>query len=51
MGSPQDRTHRQYAELESAGVLQEFGSASWLALDGGELKVEIDLPLAAVSLV
>jgi xylan 1,4-beta-xylosidase len=51
MGSPQDPTPEQYAELEAAGQLQELGSPRWVQLDGGEVKLEMVLPLAAVSLL
>ena len=51
MGSPQNPTPEQYAELEAAGQLQELGSPRWVALDGGEVKLEMVLPLAAVSLL
>ena len=51
LGSPQNPTPEQYAQLEAAGQLQELGSPHWVALDGGKVKLDMVLPLAAVSLV
>ncbi|MGP8244191.1 MAG: GH39 family glycosyl hydrolase [Bryobacteraceae bacterium] len=51
MGSPRDPAPPQYAALEAAGQLQELDSPRWIPLDGGEVDLEIVLPLAAVSLL
>jgi xylan 1,4-beta-xylosidase len=51
MGSPQQPTAEQYAALEAAGQLQELDSPRWIGLEGGEVKLEVVLPLAAVSLL
>jgi xylan 1,4-beta-xylosidase len=51
MGSPQDPTPPQYAQLESAGQLQELGSPHWVELHDGSLTLQIALPLQAVSLL
>jgi xylan 1,4-beta-xylosidase len=51
MGSPQDPTPEQLAQLEAAGQLHQLGSPRWVALDGGEVKLDMVLPLSAVSLV
>jgi len=51
MSSPREPTAEQYAALEAAGQLQELDSPRWIGLEGGEVKLETVLPLAAVSLL
>ena len=51
MGSPQAPTPQQYAGLEAAGQLEELGSPHWVPLEGGDVKLDMVLPLAAVSLL
>jgi xylan 1,4-beta-xylosidase len=51
MGSPQQPSAAQYAELEAAGQLQELESPRWIAVKGGEAIIEITLPRQGVSLL
>ncbi|HJQ80881.1 MAG TPA: hypothetical protein VJ828_13035, partial [Lacipirellulaceae bacterium] len=50
MGSPQEPTAEQYAELEKAGQLAELETENVQA-DGGTASVKISLPRQAVSLL
>lgn len=51
MGSPQQPTAEQYAQLERAGQLELLGSPRWIAVRAGMIDVSFDLPTNAVSLV
>jgi len=51
MGSPQHPSTEQYATLEAAGQLQEFGSPHWIVVKNGEATIEITIPRQAVSLL
>jgi xylan 1,4-beta-xylosidase len=51
MGSPQQPSPTQYADLEAAGQLQELDSPRWIVVKGGEAILEITLPRQAVSLL
>ena len=51
MGSPQNPTTEQYAELEKAGQLALFTSPKWVSPRDGSVLVEFELPRQAVSLV
>lgn len=51
MGSPQQPTPAQYAELESAGQLQLLESPRWVTGDKGTLGLNFSLPSHALSLV
>ena len=51
MGSPQQPSPAQYAELEAAGQLQELDSPRWIVVKGGEAVLEIALPRQGVSLL
>jgi xylan 1,4-beta-xylosidase len=51
MGSPQQPTPEQSAQLESAGQLQLLTSPAWRRTKEGALTVEFTLPRHAVSLV
>jgi xylan 1,4-beta-xylosidase len=51
MGSPQQPTPGQYSELEQAGQLQMMCSPQWMKVDVGEIRLTIDLPGQAVSLL
>ena len=51
MGSPQQPTPGQYAELEKAGRLQLLAPAERVTVKGGRLAVKFSLPRQAVSLV
>ncbi len=51
MGSPQQPTAEQYAQLESAGQLQAIGSPRWVQAENGSVHVRFALPLHGVSLI
>jgi xylan 1,4-beta-xylosidase len=51
MGSPQQPTAAQVAELEKAGQLQMMEPPRQLAVAGGTVQVELDMPGQAVSLL
>ena len=51
MGSPQQPTPQQYAELERAGRLEELSPPKRLVVTGGRTSVTFSLPRQAVSLV
>jgi xylan 1,4-beta-xylosidase len=51
MGSPQNPTSLQYAELEQAGQLQLFTSPQWINTRKGTAVLELDLPRQGVSLL
>jgi xylan 1,4-beta-xylosidase len=51
MGSPQNPTSVQYAELEQAGQLQLFTSPQWINTRNGTAVLEFDLPRQGVSLL
>jgi xylan 1,4-beta-xylosidase len=51
MGSPQQPTPDQYAQLERAGQLQLLESPRWIAPQDGRAQLEFDLPLHGVSLL
>lgn len=51
MGSPQEPTPEQYAELEQAGQLAELAPAETLAISDGKLKLPFSLPRQGVSLL
>ena len=51
MGSPQSPTAEQYARLREAGQLQLLTSPQWIDVDEGKVKVEMDLPRQATSLL
>ena len=51
MGSPQNPTEEQYAELERSGQLQMLTSPRWADVADGVLKLNFDLPRQGVSLV
>ena len=51
MGSPQNPTPEQYAELEAAGQLQLLDSPRWVTVAQGASSLEFTLPRHAVSLV
>ncbi len=51
MGSPQQPTPEQYAELEAAGQLQLLESPRWIRSNEGRIQVRFDLPANSVSLV
>ena len=51
MGSPQDPTPLQVAELESAGQLKLFTSPVWVTPEDGSLRIEFELPRQGVSLL
>jgi xylan 1,4-beta-xylosidase len=51
MGSPQNPTPEQYAQLEAAGQLSLFTSPEWVNAKGGQLELSFSLPRHAVSLI
>ena len=51
MGSPQQPTPAQYAQLEAAGQLQLLGSPEWRTPVKGALDLDFALPRQGVSLV
>jgi xylan 1,4-beta-xylosidase len=51
MGSPQDPTPEQYAQLKSAGQLQTLTSPEWLDVTAGSVTIGTDLPRQATSLL
>ncbi len=51
MGSPQNPTPEQYAQLKAAGGLQLLDSPRWIDLDSGTAKISFELPSHGVSLV
>lgn len=51
MGSPQQPTPAQYAELERAGKLQSIGPDATVTPADGRIVVKLTLPRQGVSLV
>ena len=51
MGSPQQPTAEQYAQLEKAGRLAEIEPSKTVQTENGELSIAINLPRQAVSLL
>jgi xylan 1,4-beta-xylosidase len=51
MGSPQNPTSEQVAELEKAGQLQLYISPQWIKITNGEAVIKMQLPRQAVSLL
>ncbi|HUR47519.1 MAG TPA: hypothetical protein VMZ27_16670 [Candidatus Saccharimonadales bacterium] len=51
LGSPQNPTPEQYADLERAGQLTELASAKSIKPDKGALRLTFELPRQAVSLL
>jgi xylan 1,4-beta-xylosidase len=51
MGSPQQPTTKQYAELQAAGQLELLTSPVWLDVSDGQVKVTTDLPRQGISLL
>lgn len=51
MGSPQQPTPAQYAQLEAAGQLQMLGSPEWRSPLKGSLDLAFSLPRQGVSLI
>ena len=51
MGSPQQPSPAQYAELEAAGQLQPLTSPRWVRTGEGRLRIPFTLPLHGVSLI
>jgi xylan 1,4-beta-xylosidase len=51
MGSPQDPTPDQYAQLKSAGQLQLLTSPEWLDVASGAVTITTNLPREATSLL
>jgi len=51
MGSPQQPTPEQYAQLERAGQLEMLESPRWITTTGGQYQIEFNLPRHGVSLL
>ena len=51
MGSPQDPTPEQYAQLKAAGQLQTLTSPTWLDVTANSVIVTTALPREATSLL
>jgi xylan 1,4-beta-xylosidase len=51
MGSPQQPTPEQYAQLERAGQLENLDSPHWVTPKDGRVQVDFALPRHAVSLI
>jgi xylan 1,4-beta-xylosidase len=51
MGSPQQPTAEQYAELKSAGQLQLLESPAWLNVVNGRVTVSMEMPRQGISLL
>jgi xylan 1,4-beta-xylosidase len=51
MGSPQNLSPEQYAQLERAGELQLLNSPEWVSATEGRVTVRFDLPRHGVSLL
>lgn len=51
LGSPQNPTPEQYAQLEAAGQLQLLTSPEYVKVKGGQVVLQFSLPRLAVSLV
>ncbi len=51
MGSPQNPTPEQYAQLEAAGQLALLTSPEWVSTRGGQIDLSFSLPRHAVSLI
>ncbi|HEX6927278.1 MAG TPA: hypothetical protein VF167_17770 [Longimicrobiaceae bacterium] len=51
MGSPQQVSRGQYAELERAGKLEMLGAPRWVKVENGVAVLEFPLPRQAVSLL
>jgi xylan 1,4-beta-xylosidase len=49
MGSPQQPTREQYAQLEAAGQLAQLTSPEWVTSKNGQLELNLSLPRQAVS--
>jgi xylan 1,4-beta-xylosidase len=51
LGSPQQPSAEQYAQLERAGQLQMLESPRWISAQDGRVEIEFPLPRHGVSLV
>lgn len=51
LGSPQNPTPEQYAQLEAAGQLGLLASPEWVSSKDGKIELSFSLPRLAVSLI
>jgi xylan 1,4-beta-xylosidase len=51
MGSPQNPTTEQYAELKASDGLQLLKSPEWLGARNGQLRLNVEMPRQSVSLL
>jgi len=51
MGSPQNPSASQYAQLEAAGRLELLSSPEWLRNENGKVRISFALPRQGASLL
>ena len=51
MGSPQEPTPEQYAQLKAAGQLELLTSPEWMDVKGGSVTIDTPMPRQAMSLL
>ncbi len=51
MGSPQEPTPEQYAQLKAAGQLELLTSPEWMDVKGGSVTIDTPMPRQATSLL
>ncbi len=51
MGSPRQLDDRQYSLLKAAGQLELFDSPAWLDVEGGAVKLSLELPRQGIALL
>jgi xylan 1,4-beta-xylosidase len=51
LGSPQQPSVTQYAELKSAGQLQLFGPPVWVDVIDGKVSISTEMPRQSISLL
>jgi xylan 1,4-beta-xylosidase len=51
LGSPQNPSPEQYAQLEAAGQLDLFKSPEWVSNQNGKIELDLRLPSQSLSLV
>ena len=51
MGSPEDPTAEQMAQLKAAGQLQLIGSPRWVTVHAGKLDLDTEQPRESISLL
>ena len=51
LGSPQNPSPEQYAQLDAAGQLELFKSPEWASNQNGKIELDLRLPSQSLSLV